>query len=131
MTFLKPYHTTRLSTPSPQQEGLLKTLWENQKILVTSIFFFFFFFFFFFSNNVLYPSINIFQFLSHIIFSSANDWNSLKLCRLVKSRKAQVITAVKTRDSSNLLSFFKIKALEALECYMSREPRQGINNLKK
>ena len=42
------------------QRSLLKTLWEKEKILVTSIFSF--------SHNVFYPSQNKFQFFSHIYF---------------------------------------------------------------
>ena len=40
--------------------SLLKTLWEKEKMLVTSIFSF--------SHNVFYPSLNKFQFFSYIYF---------------------------------------------------------------
>ena len=49
-------------------KGLLKTLWENEKMLVTSIFFF--------SHNLFYSSQNKFHFFqSHFILSSANAFN--------------------------------------------------------
>ena len=44
----------------PQEIGLLKTLWEKEKMLVTSIFSF--------SHNVFYSSRHKFQFLSHNYF---------------------------------------------------------------
>ena len=42
----------------PKERSLLKTLWEKENMLVTSIFSF--------SHNVFYPSKSKFQFLNHI-----------------------------------------------------------------
>ena len=53
------YHT--IPTFNDFETGrLLKTLWEKEKMMVTSIFSF--------SHNVFYPSQNKLQFLSHIYF---------------------------------------------------------------
>ena len=51
----------------PWERGLLKTLWENKKMLETSIFFF--------SYNVFYPSQNNLNIQLAFILSSANALN--------------------------------------------------------
>ena len=43
---ITPYHTI-LSFNNPVEEGFSKTLWEKEKMLVTSVFYF--------SHNVFYP----------------------------------------------------------------------------
>ena len=48
----------------PLEGSLLKTLWEKEKMLVTSIFSF--------SHNVFYPFQNNFQFLSQFYFAVCN-----------------------------------------------------------
>ena len=54
---LTPYHTIPTFN-DPEKESLFKTLWEKEKMLVTSIFYF--------SHNVFNPSLTEFQFLNYI-----------------------------------------------------------------
>ena len=51
------YHTFKTFN-DPEKEAFLKTLWEKEKMLVTSIFSF--------SHNVFYPSQKEFLYLSYI-----------------------------------------------------------------
>ena len=60
------YHTI-LNFNNAKEKNLLKTLWEKEKMLVTSIFSF--------SRNVFYPSQKEFLCLSHIYLSSAKASN--------------------------------------------------------
>ena len=62
----------------PSKRNLLKTLWEKEKMLVTSIFSF--------SHNAFYPSQNrIFVFKSHLSsrLQMLSIWTGLKICCLV------------------------------------------------
>ena len=64
----------------PRKRSLLKSWWEKEKMLVTSIFSF--------AHNVFYPFHEEFPFLTPNFFcrlQMLTIWTSLKICRLVKS----------------------------------------------
>ena len=62
MSNVKALYHTMSTFDGPEKDRLLKTLWEKEKMLVTSIFFF--------SHNVFYASQDKFQLLRNIYFAN-------------------------------------------------------------
>ena len=91
-SFLSSYRLTFYHTILTfNKRSLLKTLWEKEEMLVTSIFSF--------SHNVFYPSQNKFQFFSHIYLSSANAF-SLNQSKILSFGKELIVFSVVMREKA-------------------------------
>ena len=94
LLYIALYHT------SPEKQTLLKTLWEKEKMLVTSIFSF--------SHNVFYPfpkRISVFKSNPFCRLQMLSIWTSLKICRLVRGYSCDIFTAMQVGVSLS----FKVK----------------------